>query len=175
MTLYARSDIATVAIGGVNHTHRRPMRQDGTPVKRWSLECDECEPALADDVLWSKNKFKIPLTAEEEEETKRLNEEANAAIERERIAAARALAEGVNRRQDESADDEDDKPATSDKIGGDQDEDDQTDTSKVEPVDYSKMSYPQLQKAAKERGLDATGKKEALVERLAEYDDRPAE
>lgn len=173
MTLYARSDVAGVAIGGVNHTHRRPLRGDGTPVRRWALTCSDCESALDDDALWSKNKYNIPLTEAEKEENERLNEEANAAIERERIAAARALAEGVNKQSQQTADDPDDTPVTDDKQGDEQTSPDVPPA--VEQVDYSKMAYPELQKLAKERGLDATGKKDAIIQRLVEYDDQPVE
>lgn len=167
-----------VAIGGVDHTHFRPSRKDGSPVRRWELDCDDCGPSLADDVLWSSSKYKIPLTKDEEEENERLNEEANAAIERERMAAARAIAErGSNQHRDsQDEDDEDDAPVTADRDGVEEEPEEPEEQNgglTVEPVDYSTLGKPELQKLAKDRNLPTSGTKDALIERLAEDDDQP--
>lgn len=173
MTLYARSDITAIAIGGVGHTHVRPSRRDGTPVRTWELDCADCETHLDDDILWSKSKYKIPLTEEEKAENAELAEQANAAIERERIAAARALAEGVRTERRDPIEDEDDKPVTSDRP------DQKTESEEKPPPavtpDYEKINYNDLVKLAKERGVEHTGKKPELIKRLEEYDDQPAE
>lgn len=177
VTLYARSDVQAVALGGVTHTHRRPMRADGTPVRRWALDCDICEPMLDDDNLWSKQKHKIPLTQAEEEEIKDLNDQANAAMERERIAVAKQLAEGVKAKAGQTdEDDDDDKPVDSD---DDKAKQEATPPEPTVRIDYASINYNDLNQLAKERGLAVGGKKPELVERLERHDaelaDRPAE
>jgi hypothetical protein len=177
MTLFARSDVQAVALGGVDHTHRRPLRKDGTPVRRWGLDCDVCEGMLDDDNLWSKQKHKIPLTEEEEQEIKDLNDAANAAMERERIAAAKALAEGVGRRRESEEDeDEDDDPVDPD---DDKNKQEQDPPAPAVVINYAEINYNDLNKLAKERGLEMGGKKDELVKRLEQHDaelaDQPAE
>ncbi len=167
MTLYARSDVQAIAIGDAGHSHARPKRKDGNPVRRWALDCVVCEKALDDDILWSKSKYDIPLTDEEEKEIEQLNKQANAAMERERIAQARALAEGANVQRREEADDPDDEPVT--------EETEPEPELTVEPVaDYTTMTKDDLKQVAKQRGLPVGGSKDDLVRRLAEYDDQPA-
>jgi len=52
MTLYARSDLASISIpatsGGCNSTHSRPVVK-GAPAKVWKLECAPCESVLRGD------------------------------------------------------------------------------------------------------------------------------
>lgn len=178
MTLYARSDVQAVALGGVDHTHRRPLRKDGTPVRRWGLDCATCEPMMDDDNLWSKQKHRIPLTVEEEQEIQELNDAANAALERERIAAAKALAEGVAKHRENGGDedDPDDEPFDAD---AEMRATASKDATPAVQIDYAAMQYNDLNKLAKERGLEVGGKKPELVERLERHDaelaDQPAE
>lgn len=179
MTLYARSDVQAVALGGVDHTHRRPLRKDGTAVRRWGLDCATCETMLDDDNLWSKQKHRIPLTEEEEQEIQELNDAANAALERERIAAAKALAEGVAKHRESGGDEDDDEDEP---VNSDDDKKPAPEVSQPrnEPqIDYHQINYNDLNKLAKERGLEMGGKKDELVERLERHDaelaDQPAE
>jgi hypothetical protein len=174
VTLYARSDIQALALSGVDHTHRRPNRRDGSPVRVWELNCGDCESHLDDDVLWSKTRHKVPLTDEEKQEQEELSERANAAMERERLEQARRLAEGVRREQQEDEPDEDDKPVNSDRPDQPQDDGDK-DMPEHEAPEYTSMSYNELQAEIKRRGLQGGGKKEDLIQRLADDDDRPSE
>lgn len=79
MTVYARSDVASVSIsqkhGGCGETHSRPVF-DGAPVKEWALSCGPCENHLRHDThLWSTFSTNIPETPDEisrrEEQEKR--------------------------------------------------------------------------------------------------------
>jgi hypothetical protein len=70
MTVWARSDLASVSIsavhGGIAHTHSRPVT-DGAPVKPWALDCDQpgCEDFLRSDPCWSATIIEVPETYDE--------------------------------------------------------------------------------------------------------------
>lgn len=68
MTLYARSDLAAVAVsgdhGGCGEIHRRPVVA-GAPAKVWALNCHPCEDFLRSDSLWTTQVTTIPETADE--------------------------------------------------------------------------------------------------------------
>jgi hypothetical protein len=87
MTLYARSDLDTVALsrdghGGCGQVHSRPVT-NGAPEKLWALTCPQCENHLRTDANWSVTVSAIPETpdelAEREEREKRGQQEATAA------------------------------------------------------------------------------------------------
>lgn len=66
MTVYARSDIASVFVpaegfGGCGTLHSRPVH-DGAPVKVWHLDCPPCENHLRKDPHWSTTHAEIPET-----------------------------------------------------------------------------------------------------------------
>lgn len=66
MTVYARSDIASVFIpaegfGGCGVRHGRPVHE-GAPVKVWQLDCLACENQLRRDPHWSSTHAEIPET-----------------------------------------------------------------------------------------------------------------
>lgn len=87
MTVYARSDLDTVALsrdghGGCGQVHSRPVT-NGAPEKLWALTCPQCENHLRTDANWSVTVSGIPETpdeiAEREEREKRGQQEATAA------------------------------------------------------------------------------------------------
>ena len=87
MTVYARSDLDTVALsrdghGGCGQVHSRPV-PNGAPEKLWALTCPQCENHLRSDANWSLTVSGIPETpdeiAEREEREKRGQQEATAA------------------------------------------------------------------------------------------------
>lgn len=53
MTLYARSDVCSIAIpvssGGCGEQHRRPTEKNGSLKKVWGLNCPQCEAYLRGD------------------------------------------------------------------------------------------------------------------------------
>lgn len=69
MTIYARSDLAAVAVsadhGGCGDVHTRPV-VGGAPAKIWALDCHPCEDFLRSDSLWSPQATTIPETMDEE-------------------------------------------------------------------------------------------------------------
>jgi hypothetical protein len=69
MTIYARSDLAAVAVsadhGGCGVVHSRPV-VGGAPAKIWALDCHACEDFLRSDSLWSPQATTIPETLDEE-------------------------------------------------------------------------------------------------------------
>jgi hypothetical protein len=68
MTLYARSDLAAVAVsgdhGGCGEVHRRPVVA-GAPARVWALNCHPCEDFLRSDSLWTTQVTTIPETIDE--------------------------------------------------------------------------------------------------------------
>jgi ribosomal protein L37AE/L43A len=70
MTVFARSDVAAVAIspehGGCGQPHSRPVGDDGTPAALWVLTCHGgCEDVLRADPLWASTVAEIPETPDE--------------------------------------------------------------------------------------------------------------
>lgn len=70
MTVYARSDVAAIAIGpehgGCGSPHSRPVGDDGTAAALWVLTCHGgCEDVLRADPLWSSTVAEIPETPDE--------------------------------------------------------------------------------------------------------------
>lgn len=68
MTLYARSDVMSVALskdhGGCGATHMRPVTH-GAPAKVWALDCTLCEDHLRSDPHWAIDALEIPETPDE--------------------------------------------------------------------------------------------------------------
>lgn len=68
MTLYARSDVMSVALskdhGGCGATHTRPVTH-GAPAKVWALDCAPCEDHLRSDPHWAVDALEIPETPDE--------------------------------------------------------------------------------------------------------------
>ena len=91
MTIYARSDIASVGVspehGGCGRTHTRPV-VNGEPVAVFALDCPQCESHLSKDSLWSRYPSEIPETPDEARE--RGNGEKNL-LREQRAATAAAL------------------------------------------------------------------------------------
>ena len=95
MTVYARSDVAAVAIpvasGGCGYVHTRPVI-DGAPVKVFALACPACETKLRTDPCWSPHPDTIPQTADEERAAKKLAEEGTGTMRQ--VAEALAMSAG---------------------------------------------------------------------------------
>lgn len=110
MTLYARSDVMSVAIpaegGGCGEGHSRPVR-NGAPVKLWGLTCMPCEKVLRDDIardigynkkdgshyrhevgMWSENSLHVPKTPDELELIDQYEREGKQQLAREANARA---------------------------------------------------------------------------------------
>ncbi len=70
MTMYSRSDAASVNVGpahgGCGRPHAREAGPDGRPVSPWGVDCPgACEDYLASDPHWSKTVSEIPETYDE--------------------------------------------------------------------------------------------------------------
>ena len=65
MTLFARSDLASVSVsaahGGCGTVHVRPA-PGGKPDQVWKLDCAPCEAHLRSDPLWSPTISEVPAT-----------------------------------------------------------------------------------------------------------------
>jgi len=96
MSLYARSDLMSVAVpkdrGGCGAGHSRPVTR-GAPAPVWRLDCPACCAALKDDPLWSGRLSEIPETPDEE--AARKDYEQRGAKERDYVQAL-ALAKIAN-------------------------------------------------------------------------------
>ena len=68
MTLFARSDLASVTVsaahGGCTQVHVRPA-PGGNPAPVWKLDCVQCEAHLRSDPLWSPTLSEVPETPDE--------------------------------------------------------------------------------------------------------------
>lgn len=68
MTVYARSDVMSVALsavhGGCGAQHSRPVTH-GAPAKVWALDCPACENHLRSDPLWAVMPADVPETPDE--------------------------------------------------------------------------------------------------------------
>jgi hypothetical protein len=68
MTIYARSDVMSVALsaahGGCGAAHSRPVTH-GAPAKVWALDCPPCENHLRSDPLWAVMPADLPETPDE--------------------------------------------------------------------------------------------------------------
>lgn len=68
MTLYARSDLMSVALspahGGCGAPHARPVTH-GAPVTLWALDCPPCEQHLRSDPHWAVMPSEVPETPDE--------------------------------------------------------------------------------------------------------------
>lgn len=114
MTLYARSDVASVSVptasGGCGKTHTRPVRE-GAPVRQWPLDCVPCEAFLRDDMvrdlnkdlpksqgkhvvgMWADSPLKIPQTPDEAMVSEDFNDRGNKAMAQMSAAMAQTALE----------------------------------------------------------------------------------
>ncbi len=168
MVLYARSDVVGVALPpeyGCGSGHTRP---EGA--KTWGIDCPPCEARLAGDPQWSKSRFRIPPTPDEEEEAKELKERADAALERARLQEAReaAATERARLANFREEDDGDVVITGSEGSGG-------SSTSvktATRPADYSALTKTDLKDLARDRGITVGGTREDLIARHLEHDSR---
>ena len=100
MTLYARSDVMSVALskdhGGCGATHMRSVTQ-GAPAKVWALDCVLCEDHLRSDPHWAIDALEIPETPDEtrvREKAEERGEHAQKANLERAVASLATTAEG---------------------------------------------------------------------------------
>lgn len=177
MVMYARSDILRLSLpteSGCGVPHTRPTKGDGSPFPTWGIDCAACEAHLGGDPRWSKSRFKIPLTPDEEQEAKDLADQSRLVEERIRLELQRQTVTAVLSQQggqvDEHPEDvaittsNDEDPGASGGIAG------PTGAPKSSAADYNALSKPELMDLARDRGLTVGGTKDALVSRLVSYD-----
>lgn len=176
MTLYARSDVQTVAVSpdlGCGKAHTRPNRKDGTPVRTWELDCARCETQLEDDAQWSKSRYNVPLTAEEQAELEDLNKRAESIAATERIAAAREVARTVVEKQQGPDDyDPDDEPVDDEDAGEGEHEDDGGEDDSGgggQSDDLDDLSRKDLNALARDAGLNIKGTRDEVIARLRQH------
>lgn len=95
MTVYARSDVVSVALskdhGGCGAVHSRPVTH-GAPVMVWALDCHQCADHLRSDPLWVTDTEEIPETPDEQKARERREEKGEKGIARNLEAALVSLA-----------------------------------------------------------------------------------
>jgi hypothetical protein len=98
VTVYARSDVASIAIspvhGGCGKTHSRPVH-NGAPVKIWELTCHKCEDHLRSDDLWASMAGKVPETPDEQVSRESSEKRSHEDLERHNAEAFSQLANAV--------------------------------------------------------------------------------
>lgn len=151
--------------------------QDRADVKRFlPNKAKDLDPELADDPDLNDEE----PDDEEEEDEEDLDEEEEDGLDRDEIEAElgemsrselrKYLKENeLDVRVTKAKSDQDLVEEILDALGLNDDEEEEDDEG--EEVDYSELSLAELKAALKERGLSATGKKDALIERLEEDDD----
>lgn len=172
MTIYARSDILEEpcrAFPGSSHV--RPRRANNEPVPVWGVECTPCELALAADPRWSRSRFKIPLTPDEEQEAQDALQQARVLQQRLELERARqANAELMQSRNamlaDIAGEDVVVTTAADNRRPGPPD-------APVTPArnyaaDYGGMTRAELAGMCREFGLPTGGTKADLIGRLAD-------
>lgn len=178
MTLFAREDIQSVSVspdvGGCGNTHRRPRKSNG-PVKVWGIDCQGCEAHLAADPAWSRDRFQLPKSPDQEVEDERAVARAEAAEAQARVLLARQQMDNMRLQTPLVLDiNEDDIAITGDEVDSvDGASSPQTDRpTRVEAArgDYRAMTVPDLKDLARDRGLPVSGTKADLVDRHAEHD-----
>ncbi len=205
MTLYSRSDLASVSVspsahGGCGSTHVRPA-PGGKPDDLWKLDCFSCEDHLRHDPHWSATLSEIPETYDESKAREDFDK--RGAKDRDNVLAlALARLAGVElpetlRRPitgnmqpaalilcpDGHGNPPGQKfcgecgtlvhPAEKDTAVA---KDASTDGEEDEPLpgDLPSLHWMTLQKLCRDRGLDDTGTKADLLERLGEPVDAEA-
>lgn len=98
MTVYSRSDLASVTVsaeghGGCGQVHIRPA-PGGKPVSMWQLDCPPCEDYLRSDPLWSTTIAEIPETHDQKIQREDF-EKRGALDERKLMAMALAKLTGI--------------------------------------------------------------------------------
>lgn len=180
MVLYARNDIQSVSVpqgvGGCGNEHKRPAKSDGSPVPIWGIDCPGCENHLNNDVHWSRSRYRIPLTPDEEQEAQEAKELAQAAMQQQQIQVARQMAEAalVARGAVPEIDPADIAvtgseavPGSPEAAGGQRDRGALVESAKA---NYAALGKQELKELARDRGLVLSGTKEDLVARHAEHE-----
>jgi hypothetical protein len=172
MTIYARSDILEEpcrAFPGTSHI--RPRRASGEPVPVWGVECMPCEQALASDPRWSRSRFKIPLTPDEEAEAQDALQQARVMQQRLELERARQanmeLAASRNAMLTDLMNEDVVVTTAADNCGP---------VPPQVPVppqrnyeaDYGAFTKTELKELCRDRGLSVTGTNPELIARLAE-------
>jgi len=181
MVMFARSDqleIKCEARPGTSHVrpHKTKDPIDGF-VSVWGIDCPACERGhLKDDPHFARNRHRIPLTPDEQEEAEQAVRDAAA------MDAQIKLMEARQRQQQYR------ELVATGELGASLDEPVITTSSEVvsasvpvngeapEPdpaASYRGLTVKDLRDLARDRGLPVTGSKDELVGRHAEYDRQP--
>lgn len=181
MVMFARSDqleIKCEAVPGTSHVRPRrdPRDPDSEFVGIWGIDCKPCETGhLSRDSHWAKNRYRIPLTPDEEDEARHALEDAA------RMDAQLKLMEARERQREYR------EAAAAGQLDGLADPDDVAITTAADnrspegavavltrPADvgasYRAMTVAELRTLARERGLPVTGSKTDLVARHTGYE-----
>jgi|SRR5580692_2533219 hypothetical protein len=176
MTIFARSDVLEEGCRAFPGTsHIRPRKKNGEPIPVWGINCQPCELALAADPRWSRSRFRIPLTPDEELESKEAQRLAEAALHQQQLMLAReasnaAMAARFGHGLEPMIDDEDIRITTADdNVSGDRPAAPVT-VPANRAADYGGLTRAELAELCRDRSLPATGTKADLTGRLAEND-----
>jgi hypothetical protein len=172
MTIYARSDILEEpcrAFPGTSHI--RPRRASGEPVPVWGVECTPCEQALAADPRWSRSRFKIPLTPDEEEEAQEALQQARVMQQRLELERARQANNELAASRNAMLTDlmnEDVVVTTAADNRGPVPPQVPVPPQRNYAADYGAFTKAELTELLRERGLSVAGTKAEMVGRLAD-------
>lgn len=188
MTVYARSDVASVAIppdlGGCGERHSRPVKDDGKPARLFALACPPCESALAGNPQWSAHRWEIPLTPDEEHEADMLERQSERLLQQERAEAARERGRQVMARNSGLGEDEEpvvvvgqgQQTAPTEPTPGPEEDPEppakpQDDKSaelaeEDDKIDLHTLTLNQLRVKAREAGVGQGGSKKDLIARI---------
>lgn len=175
MTIYARSDILEEGCRAYPGTsHVRPRKASGEPIPVWGIDCPPCEQILSADPRWSRTRFRIPLTPDEQEEAEEATKMAEAALHQQQLMLARQAMEAAQQVRfgnlEPTVPDGDLVITTAaDNVSG---------RSAAVPAaakrnpaaDYGGLTRAELAGLCRDHGLPATGTKAELIARLAEHD-----
>jgi hypothetical protein len=175
MTLYARQDIQLHMSGATNHRHRRPTKQDGTPVPVWGIDCPSCEAELDGHPGWARSRYKIPLTPDEIEDAETAQAAARQALHMQQLALANQALVAQMTAKNIEPEIPDGDLAISSSSEMDDDDDAATSVEGSSSADYSAMNKNDLKDLARDRGLVLSGTREDLIARHVEHDQKGTE
>jgi len=178
MTLYARSDVMSVALskehGGCGATHTRPVTH-GAPAKVWALECVPCEDHLRSDPHWAVDALEVPETPDEKrlrEKSEEKKEHTQQANMEKAVASLAATTEGLGQLMammvagNPGMAEQMSKAFAAMASSANQAEEPLNEIAGLNTLNLAAMKLGELRALAKERGLDSTGTRDDLLKRL---------
>ena len=182
MVMYARSDVLEIGCRKVPGTsHVRPRKTNGEPIPVWGVDCPPCEVAEASNPQWSKSRYRIPLTPDEEEEAEEATRMAEAALQQQQLAMARQAALAAQQARfggalEPETDPEDMAITTSaDNVTAAGGVEAGTAPQRDIAADYAALGKTDLKELARDRGLPVTGTKDELVARHVQFEQGKAQ